>query len=366
MQGLELLEGADVGRGLGRVGELSQTGRGRRPELPGMLPFHESNTIISPSGQAPQAGPEPSAGAGCAATRGKHDGGIMAAMKPIAGRAGEGVLQGGAGELGCEVCGRLPAPSRARLTLANLAMMVPIELLVNAAAVNTDLPFALKVLVLTAATSVLAIWVAEPPVMRLLRQWLHAPALRRRKRLGRAVALWRIRTVLEDEPGSLEHLARALARSQVNILDIQVHPSGAAVLDELVASAPEGMTEGDLGAVVAAGGGRETRVWPTTALALADTATQALSLALRVVADPGELPLAAAEMLRARVLDSRRPHPDAREGTVLKIPSPWTGAHVFIRPGEPFTPAERARANRLAQLAELASPGSRARPRHPH
>lgn len=283
----------------------------------------------------------------------------MGAMKRKTGEGRDAAFDGGAGGLGCEVCGRLPAPPRTRLTLANLTMMVPIELVVNAAAVNTDLPFVLKVLALTAATSVLAIWIAEPPMMRLLRGWLHAPALRRRSRLGRAPALWRIRTVLRDEPGALERLARAMARAQVNILDIQVHPMGEAVLDELVASAPEGASEGDLAAAVAAGGGREARIWPTTALALADSGTQALSLALRVAADPEELPLAAAELLRARVLDPGQ-YPSQADGTVLKVPSGRTGTHVFSRPGEPFTPAERARANRLAQLAETIELG-----RHP-
>ena len=41
------------------------------------------------------------------------------------------------------------------------------------------------------------------------------------------------------------------------------------------------------------------------------------------------------------------------DGTVLKIPSPWTGLFAFTRPNEPFTPAESARAHRLAELAEL-------------
>jgi hypothetical protein len=36
-----------------------------------------------------------------------------------------------------------------------------------------------------------------------------------------------------------------------------------------------------------------------------------------------------------------------------------SGAHVFSRQGEPFTPAERARAHRLAQLAETIELGRR-------
>ncbi|HEY1157777.1 MAG TPA: amino acid-binding protein, partial [Arthrobacter sp.] len=35
-------------------------------------------------------------------------------------------------ELRCEVCGQMPEPPKARLTLANVAVMLPIELLVHA------------------------------------------------------------------------------------------------------------------------------------------------------------------------------------------------------------------------------------------
>ena len=283
---------------------------------------------------------------------------VRQTMGTVTGRGveapGKEVLPEVTGDLGCEACGRLPSPPRTRLTVANLAMMVPIELIFNAAAVNTGLPFVSKVLLLTVATSVLTIWVAEPPMMRLLHQWLHAPALRRNKHLERAPTLWRVRTVLDDIPGALEHLARSLARSHVNILDIQVHPSGTTVRDELVVSAPEGTTKGDLAAIVLAGGGRDIRIWPTTALALADTATQALSLALRIAGDPTELPLAVAELLRAQILDDPRPR-TANDGTVLEVAAAQIGAYRFVRPGETFTPAERARASRLAELADLAN-----------
>jgi hypothetical protein len=43
----------------------------------------------------------------------------------------------------------------------------------------------------------------------------------------------------------------------------------------------------------------------------------------------------------------------ADAGTVLKIPTAWHGPITFYRPGEPFTPAESARAHRLAELAEI-------------
>lgn len=265
-------------------------------------------------------------------------------------------------ELSCEVCGQMPEPTKTRLTVANVAVMLPIELLVHALVVQTHLPYLAKVLVLTLTATVLVIWVAEPSAARILRRWLHAPALRHRRRLGTAPALWRARTVLRDEPGSLKRITRSLALLDTNILGIHVHPVRGGVLDEFVLSAPGEVSERQLLEALADGGGRSTQVWPTTALAMADGQTKALSLAARVAATPAELPLAVAELLSARILDpggesARRASRDGGEtddaGTLLKIPTAWHGPITFFRPGEPFTPAESARAHRLAELAEI-------------
>ncbi|APX02161.1 amino acid-binding protein [Arthrobacter sp. QXT-31] len=265
-------------------------------------------------------------------------------------------------ELSCEVCGQMPEPTKTRLTLANVAVMLPIELLVHALVVQTHLPYVAKVLVLTLTATVLVIWVAEPSAARILRRWLHAPALRHRRRLGTAPALWRARTVLRDEPGSLKRITRSLALLDTNILGIHVHPIRGGVMDEFVLSAPGGVSERQLLEALADGGGRSTQVWPTTALAMADGQTKALSLAARIAAAPGELPLAVAELLSARILDpgsesARHVQASGAEtndaGTILKIPTAWHGPITFFRPGEPFTPAESARAHRLAELAEI-------------
>ena len=40
---------------------------------------------------------------------------------------------------------------------------------------------------------------------------------------------------------------------------------------------------------------------------------------------------------------------------MLRVPSPWTGVFVFTPPCEAFTPAERAPASRLAEVAEAAA-----------
>jgi hypothetical protein len=259
-----------------------------------------------------------------------------------------------AAELSCEVCGMMPEPPKARLTLANVAVMLPIELLVHALVVETHLPYVAKVLVLTLTATVLVIWVAEPSAARILRGWLHAPALRHRRKLGAAPALWRARTVLRDEPGSLQRLTRALAGTGTNILSIHVHPVAGGVLDEFVLSAPGNLGERQLLDALQDGGGTRSHVWPTTALAMADGQTKALSLAARIADAPDELPLAVAELLQARILTPAEAVLEKHDaGTQLKIPTAWHGPITFVRPGEPFTPAESARAHRLAELAEI-------------
>jgi hypothetical protein len=261
-------------------------------------------------------------------------------------------------ELSCEVCGQMPEPTKTRQTLANVAVMLPIELLVHAAVVETHLPYVAKVLVLTLTATVLVIWVAEPSAARMLRSWLHAPALRHRKRLTTAPALWRARTVLQDQPGALQGITAALARLDTNILSIHVHPVAGGVLDEFVLSAPGNLGERELMDALRDGGGRNPHIWRTTALAMADGQTKALSLAARIAGNPDELPLAVAELLSARIVPvATEGSPDlpatAAAGTVLKIPTAWHGPIAFHRPGEPFTPAESARAHRLAELAEI-------------
>jgi len=278
-------------------------------------------------------------------------------------------------DLRCDVCGQLPEPPKARLTLANIAVMLPIELLVHAAVVETHLPYMAKVLLLTVTATVLVIWVAEPSAAKVLRRWLHAPALRQRHKLHAAPALWRARVLLRDQPGSLQKITQSLAKLETNILSIHVHPMDGPgregpdrqateatqiVMDEFVLSAPGDVTEQELLKALDDGGGLESHVWPTTALAMADGQTKALSLATRIAGNPNELPHAVAELLSAKVVpnDPENLAPEASAGVgpstdILKIPTAWHGPLVFSRPGEPFTPAESARAHRLAELAEI-------------
>ena len=265
----------------------------------------------------------------------------------------------GTSGLACEVCGRLPHPRKLRLTLAKLTAVFPIELLLHAVVIHFHTSYALTVTILAITTTVLVIWVVEPSAMRLLTRWLHAPALYAREQLHEAESLWRIRVTLDDEPDSLEAFTHELAAVRATILDLQVYPLPNSARDEIVVGAAEHPREEDLLRAIQRGGGVDVRVWPTTALALVDGQTKALTLAARVAVNPEELPLAVAEMLDAQVVTDLgqtqgRSYRGAENGTTLRIPSPWTGLFVFSRPDEPFTPAESARANRLSQIAEAA------------
>lgn len=266
----------------------------------------------------------------------------------------------GTSGLACEVCGRLPHPRKLRLTLAKLTAVFPVELFLHALVIHFHTSYPLTVTVLAITTTVLVIWVVEPSAMRLLTRWLHAPAVHARERLHEAESLWRIRVTLDDEPGSLEAITHEMAALRATILDLQVYPPVDGARDAIVVGAAEHLREEDLFRAIQRGGGVDIHVWQTTVLALVDGQTKALTLAARVAVNPEELPLAVAEMLNAQVvtdhlrLTHRCSDLEVDDGTTLRIPSPWTGLFVFSRPDEPFTPAESARANRLAQIAEAA------------
>lgn len=256
-------------------------------------------------------------------------------------------------DLRCDSCGALPKPGRTRLTLANVAVMLPIELAVHALVVGTELSYVLKVLVLAVTATALVIWVAEPSVMHLLRAWLHAPTLRHRTQLAEAPALWRAKVVLADRPGALRRITHQLTRLNVNILGIHVHTVANGSLDELVLSAPGKLTEQDLFDALSTVANRVVGVWPTTPLSLADGQTRALSLATCIARDPERLQDSIAEMLRADIVPPHHRAAMPAGPAVLKVPTAWAGPLIFRRDGEPFTPAESARAHRLAELAEI-------------
>jgi len=237
--------------------------------------------------------------------------------------------------------------------------VLPIELLLHDSVDYFHLSFMLTATFLAITTTVLFIWFVEPSAMRLLMRWLHAPPVPARERLHVPKSLWRIRVTLDDQPGSLEAITHELTALRATILDLKIHPLVEGARDDIVVSAAEPVREEDLRRAIERAGGLDVHLWRTTALVLIDGPTKALTLAARVAANPGELPLAVAEMLDAQVVtDLRLTHGrserETGDGTTLRISSPWTGQFVFARTDEPFTPAESARANALVQIAEAA------------
>jgi hypothetical protein len=209
--------------------------------------------------------------------------------------------------LRCEACGRLPEAPRSRLTVANIATVLPIELAVHALVLQTTLPYLAKVSVLALSATALVIWVAEPSVQRMLRAWLHAGAVTRHRHLHSFEALWRARLVVPDEPGALERISGNLARLGVNILSVQTEPLGDGVLDEFVLGAPDPVSGHALTLALEDAGASRVLVLPTTPVALTDGPSRALSLATRVVSDPAELPSVLAELLAAEPVDDTLP-----------------------------------------------------------
>ncbi|MFI9801136.1 GNAT family N-acetyltransferase [Streptomyces sp. NPDC052302] len=175
--------------------------------------------------------------------------------------------------------------------------------------------------------------------------------------------LWRMRTTVKDEPGSLAALCTALARLGVDILSLQTHPLAEGTVDEFLLRAP-GDADGDgvVGAVAAAGG---TRTWIERADThdLVDAPTRVLGLATRTALDAAELPLALRQLLGrctirqlpgTPVMGGRGPSPVPVEGvleeTVMRLRAPEGGVITVERPYLPFTPTEFARARALVEL----------------
>lgn len=178
-------------------------------------------------------------------------------------------------------------------------------------------------------------------------------------------ALWRMRTTVRDEPGSLASLCTALARAGVDILTLQTHPlPEGGTVDEFLLRAPRELASADLTRAVARAGGRSTWIERADAHDLVDTPTRVLGLATRTALDAAELPLALRQLLGrctiqsvpATTLSGRpnaggdAPVEGVLEATVMRLRDPSGGAITVERPYLPFTPTEFARARALVEL----------------
>jgi hypothetical protein len=257
----------------------------------------------------------------------------------------------GFSSLACDSCGRMPEPTRTRRTLAEVLAILPIELVVHALVVDTELPYLAKVALLAATATVLVIWVTQPSVHRLFARWLHAPVLRQRARLDVAPALWSVRVTIANSPGALRRLTAGVTRLRANIVAIETLSSSSnGVVDHLIVETDPDLPEGRLHAALTEGGARSLRLQRTTPQMVVDGQTRALSAAIQVVTDPDVLPDVIAAYLDAE--PSSEGEMAAGGAATLRVPGVGGLPLWFTRNGAPFTPAESARAHRLAELAE--------------
>ncbi|MFI5980798.1 GNAT family N-acetyltransferase [Streptomyces sp. NPDC051555] len=180
-----------------------------------------------------------------------------------------------------------------------------------------------------------------------------------------STALWRMRTTVRDEPGSLAALCTALAHHAVDILTLQTHPlPEGGTVDEFLLRAPQELASAELTRAVARAGGHSTWIERADAHDLVDTPTRVLGLATRTALDAAELPLALRQLLGRCTIHSipattltGRPNAAAHapvegvlESTTMRLRDPSGGAITVDRPHLPFTPTEFARARALVEL----------------
>ncbi|QTD97105.1 GNAT family N-acetyltransferase [Streptomyces cyanogenus] len=175
--------------------------------------------------------------------------------------------------------------------------------------------------------------------------------------------LWRMRTTVKDEPGSLAALCTALAEHRVDILSLQTHPLADGTVDDFLLRAPGALAAAEITRAVALAGGTATWIERADAHDLVDVPTRVLGLAARTALDAAELPLALRQLLGRCTIRSlpgrpagggRGPQPVPVEGvledTVMRLPAPEGGVLTVERPYLPFTPTEFARARALVEL----------------
>ncbi|MFF4213489.1 GNAT family N-acetyltransferase [Streptomyces sp. NPDC001796] len=178
-----------------------------------------------------------------------------------------------------------------------------------------------------------------------------------------ASTLWRMRTTVKDEPGSLAALCTALARLRVDILSLQTHPLAHGTVDEFLLRAPAGVEAGEVTRAVSQAGGDGTWIERADAHDLVDVPTRVLGLAARTALDAAELPLTLRQLLGRCTIRSlpavspgsgrareEAPVEGALEDTVMRLRAPEGGVITVERPYLPFTPTEFARARALVEL----------------
>ncbi|MEU1332708.1 GNAT family N-acetyltransferase [Streptomyces sp. NPDC005865] len=184
----------------------------------------------------------------------------------------------------------------------------------------------------------------------------------------RTTTLWRMRTTVRDEPGSLAALCVVLAERGVDILSLQAHPLADGTVDEFLLRAPAELSGTDITRSIARAGGTGTWIERADAHDLVDAPTRILGLATRTALDAAELPLALRHLLGRCTIRSLpaaarsvargdeaaapegAPGDGVLDGTVLRLNGPEGEVITVERPYLPFTPTEFARARALVEL----------------
>ncbi|ARF58964.1 GNAT family N-acetyltransferase [Streptomyces gilvosporeus] len=180
---------------------------------------------------------------------------------------------------------------------------------------------------------------------------------------GPETVLWRMRTTVRDEPGSLAALCTALAALGVDILSLQAHPLSDGTVDEFLLRAPDILVPEQLTRTVGAAGGAHTWLERADAHDLVDAPTRILGMATRTALDSAELPLALRQLLgrctirsvparslSGQPLAEQVPTEGVLEDHLMKFRDPSGGSLTIERPQLPFTPTEFARVRALVDL----------------
>ncbi|MUL43841.1 GNAT family N-acetyltransferase [Streptomonospora sp. PA3] len=167
------------------------------------------------------------------------------------------------------------------------------------------------------------------------------------------MALWRIRTVVEDRPGQLAGVVEAVAARGGNIVGLSIHADPAGVVDEFVVDVP-GEHHTLLREVAERSVTDAVDAVPAQPREVGDDVTKALLLTARLRSAPNRLPEVLGELLMAedaRWTNLTRPaaeFPEEPETTLVVAVGPLRGVRLR-RPDRPFTWTESARADALVR-----------------
>ena len=159
--------------------------------------------------------------------------------------------------------------------------------------------------------------------------------------------LWQVRAVVKDRPGSVAALAASFGVAGVNILALEIFPTGGGcVVDELVLSTPDGWTLGDVEGLCGEAGVVCVAVRRASTRVLEDQPVRWLRAAQALLADPERL-----EEQLCTLLGAVPSAPSQEAGLTL---TRGAGPSVRITREVAFTDTEVGRATELRRFAGAA------------